>query len=320
MKTFPDPSNSPAHQPRALSIDGPQAIAPVSSPVVRDWVYSFSRIEKLAVNLSWHPPSSHYTDCHPPSNPSSWMSLPFHPRGSSTSSVPFPFSKVFGCVVVLLPTGMILMASGQWAEHSFDLAKTHRIPRSARRYPAHRAQNVGPSRWSPLRQDLYLLLRWRRQPDNGFGVDALWHPEIALRWLLSKWVSFNLCGYQYLTATFGPGADGIVPPLDLSGATKLKDVEFWCTRPGIRWITTALLAAKSVCLRQITIHLRTAFSEVISREWQDLGHLLVRLWTSRSIIPKIQYTTGEVNGGRRYLVPDLLPELTGMRVVGCLGC
>jgi hypothetical protein len=104
-----------------------------------------------------------------------------------------------------------------------------------------------------------------------------------------------------------------MPPLDLSRATKLKDVGFRCGRSTIRWITTALESIQSKNLQQITatIHPIGAFGnpieDAVRQEWQDLDHLLVQFWTSRSIRPKFMCERGE--NGFRGLAPNLLPEL-----------
>jgi hypothetical protein len=104
------------------------------------------------------------------------------------------------------------------------------------------------------------------------------------------------------------------PSLDLSRATKLKDVEFRCERLSIQRTTMALQTLKSKNLRQITIHpdatLANPIGETVHREWQDLDHLLVRFWTSHSIRPKIKYELREGGNDLRDLVPSLLPELT----------
>ena len=108
-----------------------------------------------------------------------------------------------------------------------------------------------------------------------------------------------------------PGA----PSLDLSRATKLKDVEFNYCR-NIQWITTTIKTIESKNFQQITISygntpISFKIKEAVLQEWQDLDHLLVRLWTSRLIRPKIVYRREE--GGEDEasgLVQRLLPELT----------
>lgn len=84
------------------------------------------------------------------------------------------------------------------------------------------------------------------------------------------------------------------PPLDLSKASKLKDAEFRLAGPHIRWIVMTLETAKTArekTLEQITIRTVANFhdliEETVHQEWQDLDHLLVELWTSHSIRPKV---------------------------------
>jgi hypothetical protein len=103
------------------------------------------------------------------------------------------------------------------------------------------------------------------------------------------------------------------PPLDLSKATKLKDLSFRCEGPNTQRITMALQSVKSEAFRQITIHPYGTFPNPIGPvergQWQDLDSLLVQFWTSHSIRPVIKYKPRE--GGRDLgrLAPSLLPEL-----------
>ena len=109
--------------------------------------------------------------------------------------------------------------------------------------------------------------------------------------------------------------------IDLSRATKLKDVVFRPTSRTVEWITTTLQTTtpKHRDLRHITIHMpdyltlpsiladiRGAVGAVGYGEWLDLDRLLVQLWESRSIHPRI----GSVKGQDvRDLVGYLLPEI-----------
>jgi hypothetical protein len=110
--------------------------------------------------------------------------------------------------------------------------------------------------------------------------------------------------------------------LDLSKATKLKDVKFRCDRPTIRWITTALRSIESKNLQQVIIHchfiLENPVGEAVYREWQDLDHVLVQFWASHSIHPKIKYEVWEGGINWRALAPSLMPELTRRRAVDLL--
>jgi hypothetical protein len=102
------------------------------------------------------------------------------------------------------------------------------------------------------------------------------------------------------------------PPLDLSKAAKLEDLSLRSGGAGVQWITAALQTIQSEKLQRITIHpCRSVpallIMEAVRQEWQDLDRLLVQLWTSCLIRPKIVYATGSGLGG---LAPTLLPELT----------
>ena len=104
------------------------------------------------------------------------------------------------------------------------------------------------------------------------------------------------------------------PPFDLSRATKLEPLRFWWGNPDVRRITTTFETAKSESLREIIIHAVIDFrdsSERVRREWKDLDCLLVKLWTSRSVLPKILPVTcvGDVWEFPDELIVSLLPQL-----------
>jgi hypothetical protein len=102
--------------------------------------------------------------------------------------------------------------------------------------------------------------------------------------------------------------------LDLSNATKLEDMKFWWIGSNIRWIIATLKTANVRSLRQVTIHTVVDVSdpsETVRREWQDLDCLLVELWTTRSVRPKITpviYAGGWENDPGEF-VASLLPAL-----------
>ena len=79
-------------------------------------------------------------------------------------------------------------------------------------------------------------------------------------------------------------------------------------------LTSRLLniqTVKSKTLQRITIHLHSATIrdpiEEVAQGWQDLDHLLVRFWTSRSVRLRLVYEGGNY---LRDHAPSLLPELT----------
>ena len=111
----------------------------------------------------------------------------------------------------------------------------------------------------------------------------------------------------------------MLPSINLSKAEKLKDVEFRPGGPNAEWMSAVLRTAKSENLQQITIHFYTHAVHTVLRypadamtrlEWRDLDHLLVQLWTTRSIRPVFTY---EERGGEAQ-VPELLPELASRGV------
>ena len=104
------------------------------------------------------------------------------------------------------------------------------------------------------------------------------------------------------------------PPLDLSDATKLKELLFRYTRHSVQWIAVALQTVQSKNLQQITIQpygaIANPVKDTVSQEWQALDHLLVRFWTSHSIRPRIKYKGGRGGDRLKAIIPSLLPELT----------
>jgi hypothetical protein len=124
---------------------------------------------------------------------------------------------------------------------------------------------------------------------------------------------------RYLTVLVDVGMFG-TPPLDLSEATKLKDLSLRFGGPNVQRITMALQTVRSKSLQRIAIRplyitSESLGGETVRQEWQDLDRLLVRFWTSHSIRPKIVYGAGKGESGLRDLAPGLLPELTRRGVV-----
>jgi hypothetical protein len=110
--------------------------------------------------------------------------------------------------------------------------------------------------------------------------------------------------------------------IDLSKATKLKDMVFRLISWSVQWVITPLqtIVPEHRDLRQITIDVsyystrlragasvRRAIGETNCGQWSDLDCLLVQLSESRSIRPKVVCTAGRQ---MRHCVRRLLPELT----------
>jgi len=102
--------------------------------------------------------------------------------------------------------------------------------------------------------------------------------------------------------------------LDLSTATKLRDLVFRSRQPNVRWITRALQSVKSD-LRRITLKpdpytFINPIHETNFQEWWDLDRLLVQFRTSRSICPKVVHEMKRDEEGMSGHALTLLPELT----------
>ena len=132
-------------------------------------------------------------------------------------------------------------------------------------------------------------------------------------WNLSALITLQVRSVPFLRLTntlfrfVGPASLLLPPPLDLSKATKLRDVGFRWDEPEIQWITTSLQTAQLKSLQRV-IFTFAAFplntTEEKIREWQDLDRLLDRLWTSHSVPSNIVY-----NDDPGMLAPCLFPEL-----------
>ena len=153
-KTFPDPSNSPTHHTRSLSVRGLLFVTVVDEDV-DNWICPFKHLVHLHLEcLGWD-------DYRVPL-------APFH-----------GLSPTRGSRVGFSPPR-------RWCiEHSFDLAQAHCIPRpeGPPRYPPCRTSIVGPPGWSPLLQDHSSVLHRRSRAGNGFGVGMFRHPQISRRFL-----------------------------------------------------------------------------------------------------------------------------------------
>ena len=122
----------------------------------------------------------------------------------------------------------------------------------------------------------------------------------------------------------------LAPPaptkVDLSKATRLKDLTFRVGSSHPEWVTTALqtITTGHRDLQKISIslvhHSTTVLSSVDAREyieeqhnwhWLELDRLLGRLWVSHSIPPKILcYALSQKEEAVRTLVGGLFPETT----------
>ena len=122
--------------------------------------------------------------------------------------------------------------------------------------------------------------------------------------------------------------------IDLSKATRLKDVVFRVDSPKVDWIPMELqsITPKHQDLRQISIHLpgrmiplsadtdaRERMGETIYGQWLDFDRLLVQFWESRSILPRmVCLMPTEAERAVRHFVGSILPEATRSGIIDLL--
>jgi len=120
--------------------------------------------------------------------------------------------------------------------------------------------------------------------------------------------------------------------IDLSRTMRLKDVSFRVNSWWVDWIVTALrtITPEHLDLRRISIHVyfslaavgadvREIIGERLFGQWSGLDRLLVQLWQSHSIRPKIQYYVLLRNEDASDCLGCLLPETTGGRIIDLVG-
>ena len=98
-------------------------------------------------------------------------------------------------------------------------------------------------------------------------------------------------------------------PIDLSKATKLKDIVFRWTSLSIKWVTTTLetITPQHQDLQRISIHVPHPW---VHDQVKDLDRLLVQLWDSHSIRTSVtcfiaEHQKREMRGWAGYMFPEL---------------
>ena len=320
MKTFPDPSNSPAHYTRRLSVSYlPEAS--VSLATGDDWIRAFCNV------IHFHFERIPWAASVDPGLPLAPL-FGFSPtlrslRLTSTSFEVFDFVCSFPlledlALVDLRPEGGTLGRSAPPTSPkltgSLDLSATGGIHSATRRLLGF--------------QD---GLRFAKITVSCIGRDFGSATDLVSR-CFDTLKSLNVC--CFLTGTFlslslslartlPPFVDAVTPRgdfPDLSKATKLRDLMFLGRRSNIHWIIAALQTVKSKDLQQITIRLHTATlrnstEETDLQEWQALDRLLVQIWTSHSIRPRLMYAPNSGGRDTRDRIPSLLPELTRRELI-----
>ena len=316
IKAFPDPSNSPAHHARGLAISGLTAVKAATTHG-HAWIRSFNSIIKLAVDTHWWDDGDlSLVQLHGLSPTLKSLSL-------DRSSLPLSEAFNLACSFPLLEDLSLRSFRPQQPVHdpinppstSPKLTGTLLLQGDIRSLASRLLDLPGGLHFAKISIDCHGSCL-------NSAVDLVSRCSDTLESLyFSSSTSLRpLLLISTSPLTVRPGPPRMSPPFDLSKVIKLKDVEFRWWRPDIQWINMSLQTIKSSNLRQITITIGSFVHpsrEAVCQQWRDLDHLLVQLWTSRSILPKIMYgRSGSERGDNlRDIAPSLLPELTSRGAV-----
>jgi hypothetical protein len=112
--------------------------------------------------------------------------------------------------------------------------------------------------------------------------------------------------------------------VELSKATKLKEVAFWFNELDIPWIANTLhtITPGHRDLQKILIYAPyhtdkrvQLISSEIHRQWKDLDCLLLQLWESHAVRTKVVYVGRKEGEVQQRLVTILLPGVTRKKVI-----
>lgn len=293
MKAFPDPSNSPAHHVYNLWIWDDGAIAATNAEA-RPWIRSFDRVQHLTVGApGWEDTRTvSLVQLHgiSPTLRALHLSYSFIPPSEVLSMV---------CSFPLLEDLSLHPELTGGSIDGWD------VPMSSPKLTGclslrDEIRGVGRGLLDlPAGLHFTKIMTWCPAGNAELIMELVSRCSHTLE---SLYVDFCLSG-----------ASRTPPPLDLSGVTRLKSVEFRFGNPRVQWIATSLQTARPETLREITIFSYATFNVIQQAEhieWQELDHLLVRLWTTYSILPKIRYERKGEGSDLAAFASRLLPGLT----------
>ncbi|KAF9645263.1 hypothetical protein BDM02DRAFT_604385 [Thelephora ganbajun] len=311
-KTFPDPTRSPVHYTHTLRIACIWAVEEADAEE-GGWIPTFSRVNDVRLRYG----NTRYA-LFDESEISKVSFAPFRQLSSSIRSLGvtaflLPYSRVWD-LIRSLPLLEDPTLSGYDDDDEWDSL------------PA-----VSPSA-SPVFTGTLDFLSFGRMRNITRRLLDL--PDgLRFRRLVFSWCYQDLRWMQELVAAYShpriPRCH-VLPfhpaSIDLSKATKLRDVIF---RPGslnIAWITTALQNVSPEHRNpQISIYLRYDLvlaaiepdaMQTVGGQWLDLDHLLVQFWESRSIQAKLVCSAPEEEPqGIGEHIGRLLPEVTGRGII-----
>jgi len=330
-KTFPDPSTSPAHYAKTLSI-GCSNVVTAADAEPGGWIREFSQAERLEMTSD-----RTYVD------EAGASFVPLH--GFS------PIIKSLYVDFTFLPSSQIfdLVLSFPLLE-DLTVITSYDVPIDDEDCPDELRTITQPSN-PPMFTGSLELSRGGMEPiarrllslSSGIHFRRLslmqFHEEdIPSTTGLVEVCSCTLESLDITCSLYGASLDvsshtnnslpflgtSKVPLYNLSGATKLEDAVFRPTSPGVGWVTKALQTITpehrdlqiSICVPEylayvgVDADVKKIIGEANFGQWLDLDHLLIQLWESRSIRSKVTRTL--LKGRKRNMrdcIGCLLPEM-----------
>ena len=311
IKAFPDPSNTPAHHTRVLSLSGSATVDTAGTNALA-WVRAFCNVVYLRIaSVQW--------------TPGGVSLVPFHGLFPTLTSFSvdrsyIPSSEILGLICslpllkdldlsLLLPKDTAVTCERNTPLTLPELTGTLRLGGGIRSVACELLNFPNCLRFTKI---VLMCIVDEAHLTNDLVLkccDTLESLSIGYFSTLSMsmFPSAHVVD-QYLTSGHRtvPAARMTPPPIDFSKATKLQDLEIKLHAPNVQWIVDTLLTIEN--LRQISIRSQLVFSDVIvaavHQEWRDLDRLLVRLWSEHSIRLEISFMSWGVNIG-----PILFPGL-----------
>jgi hypothetical protein len=338
-ETFPDPLTSPACYVKYLLVECSEVITAADADA-GGWITGFSHVEKVALH-----------DQILFASGASTLSL-FHGfspiKSLNVTSADLPPPRVFNLILSfpLLEDLAVYSTHGISAddddEDRSDRLSTIVQPSNTPVFTGSLEIVLGPGGMKPFTHWLLslpgglhfrkLTLRWFQEEDLSLVealVEACSHTLESLDITDSPGTSIrHLLLHHSLPSLV---VNSSLPTIDLSKATKLKDVVFEPNSWRFEWIATALqtITPEHQDFRQISI--RTAYYQVIDGAGTDanagqttgglqrcssLDQILLQFWELRSIQPKVIYT----ERGVRDCIRRLLPEMTERWIIDLVKC
>ena len=325
-KTFPDPSTSPAHHTKTLFIACSHVVTAADAEV-GGWVTGFSRVVHLHVGAH---ELSHLLDHGLVVN-----LVPFHGFSPAIKSlrvncVALPSSQLRDLILSfpLLEDLAVIAYSGTSVDDGGSDGSLNVL-----QPPSSPALTGSLELWAgggmrPIVRSLLslpggihfrmLTLTWRHKEDflsTTILVEECSHTleSLQITCCLLRTSFRRPLLYRKLTSVLvksGPTS------INLSKATRLKDMVFRVESRSIEWVTMTLqtitpehrdLQQISICvpyyltLFEVGANVRQTIGELICGHWLGLDHLLVQFWESRLIRPRVGCTD---------CIGSLLPEIT----------